>query len=128
MKRHVAGRFLGGATLAWLCAAPTPGDIGGCGQPAQFLDADAFAEEKQRLDCTRCEECGIETGRCDAACNDPADGSELIVDGCAPLVHDGVVCLRALEHASCDDYRAFQADDTPSTPTECDFCPLEAEP
>jgi len=128
VKRRVVGRFLGGATLAWLCAAPTPGDIGGCGQTAQLLDPDGFAEQKQLLDCARCEECGITTDRCDVACNDPVDGATLIPEGCAPVVHDGVVCLRALEHASCDDYGEFQADDSPTTPTECDFCPAELEP
>jgi hypothetical protein len=52
----------------------------------------------------------------------PADFPE----GCAPLVHDGEVCLRALHFASCDAYRGYVDDAAPTVPTECDFCPGEA--
>jgi hypothetical protein len=47
-------------------------------------------------------------------------------DRCVPLVHDGEVCLRALQYASCDDYRAYVSDVSPSVPTECNFCPEPA--
>ena len=40
------------------CTAPTPGDIGGCGQAPDHLDAPTFFANKKRIDCERCEECG----------------------------------------------------------------------
>jgi hypothetical protein len=43
------------------------------------------------------------------------------------LVHDGEVCLRALEVAACDDYALFMDDVAPSLPTECNFCPAEGQ-
>jgi len=42
---------------------------------------------------------------------------------CLPLVHDGEVCLRALLNASCGDYSQYMSDDSPTAPTECNFCP-----
>ena len=41
---------------------------------------------------------------------------------CRPLLHDGEVCLRALNAASCSDYATFVDDDAPALPSECEFC------
>lgn len=110
-----------GALGALLCLAPTPGDIGGCGQAAQDLDPATFFLSKQTIECNKCRECRIRTPACELACSGappPADFPE----GCFPLVHDGTVCLRALTRASCDDHREFSGD-PPATPSECNFCP-----
>ncbi len=112
-----AGLALGAA----VCMAPTPGDIGGCGQEAQDLDAPAFFLSLQSIQCDRCQECRIRTAVCEAACSG-ADVPEAFPEGCFPLVHDGTVCLRAMIQASCEDHREFAAD-PPSVPTECNFCP-----
>jgi hypothetical protein len=42
-----------------------------------------------------------------------------------PLVHDGEVCLRALDDAACEDYLEYMSDVAPTVPTECNFCPAE---
>lgn len=102
-------------------AGATAGDIGGCNESAQDLDAQKFFSAKQNLDCERCLDCQILTAACDAAC-----GASLGLDfptGCYPLVHDGVVCLDALRIASCDAYQGFMADEGSTVPTECNFCP-----
>ena len=105
-------------------AAPTAGDIGGCGQEAVLLDAGQFFEIKQVVDCQRCTECALFTRACDRACSTTrAEGG--FPEGCFPLVHDGEVCVRALESASCSDYAEFVADSSPTIPTECDFCPVD---
>ena len=44
---------------------------------------------------------------------------------CYPVVHDGEVCLDALQVASCADYASFKADQGSTIPTECVFCPLD---
>jgi hypothetical protein len=116
---------LGFVVLAF-CAAPVPGDVGGCGQGAQQLDAGAFFASKQRIDCERCTECGLKNRTCERVCEGgpvPVEFSE----GCIPLVHDGEACLRALLSASCDDTASYVRDQGASTPTECDFCPRRAE-
>jgi hypothetical protein len=116
-------RVLVAIALGCLCAAPTPGDIGGCGQQAELLDPPIFFASKAYLDCIRCGECGLETQFCDNAC-DPAVPTPLAFpQGCFPLVHDGEVCLRALRYASCDDYAGYVSDSAPSVPSECNFCP-----
>lgn len=102
-------------------AAPVAGDIGSCGQEAVDLDAQKFFMAKDEIDCRRCTECGIATALCDAAC-DPGVLTEFL-PGCYPLVHDGEVCLNALEAASCGDYTAYMADSGGFVPTECNFCP-----
>jgi hypothetical protein len=118
-------RALGVAALVFAAtAAPTAGDIGGCGQEAVLLDAARFFEIKQVVDCERCTECALFTRACDRACGlTRIEGS--FPEGCFPLVHDGEVCVRALESASCSDYADFVADASPSIPTECDFCPVD---
>ena len=116
---------LGLALGAALCLAPTPGDIGGCGQAAQDLDPLAFFLSMQSVQCRRCEECRIRTAFCESVCSSIEPGSQIpteFPEGCFPLVHDGTVCLRALTQASCEDHREFAAD-PPSVPSECNFCP-----
>lgn len=115
-----------GVLVIAFCTAPVPGDAGGCTQGAAELDAGAFFSGKQRLDCERCRECGLRNDTCGQACAVgpvPAQFPE----GCIPLVHDGEVCLRALEVASCDAYASYVRDQGASTPTECDFCPRRDE-
>lgn len=111
--------------VSLLVAAPTPGDIGGCGQTAQQLDPLVFFASKASIDCTRCQECGLTTDTCVEACDPNAPVADAFPEGCVPLVHDGEVCLRALRNASCGDYAGYVSDDpnTRSTPTECNFCP-----
>jgi hypothetical protein len=106
---------------AALCLAPTPGDVGGCGQAAQDLDPPAFFLSLASVQCDRCQECGIRTRGCDAACSGEEVPSEF-PEGCFPLVHDGTVCLRAMIQASCEDHREFAAE-PPRVPSECNFCP-----
>jgi hypothetical protein len=118
-------RALAVATLVLgATAAPTAGDIGGCGQEAVLLDAARFFEIKQVVDCERCTECTLFTRACDRACGTATiEGS--FPEGCYPLVHDGEVCIRALESTSCSDFADFVADSSPTIPTECDFCPVD---
>jgi hypothetical protein len=108
--------------LVALCLAPTPGDTGGC-QPARQLDEQAFFESKRLLDCERCLECRLDSKRCNKSCDDEETSAQRFPEGCLPLTHDGAVCLRALEVASCGDYSEFMADRNASLPTECNFCP-----
>lgn len=109
------------AVLAF-CAAPVPGDAGGCNQRPQELDAPAFFDRKQYIDCIQCRECGVTSAACEVACG-PVMDVPAFPDGCIPLVHDGEVCLRALLVASCDEYREYTRDEGATTPTECNFCP-----
>jgi hypothetical protein len=96
---------LGLSLLVFLfCTAPTPGDVGGCGQKPADLDPGVFFGSKEAIDCQRCSECGLRSGACTNACNAPDTYPNAFPDRCVPLVHDGEVCLRALQYASCDDY------------------------
>jgi hypothetical protein len=127
-------------------AAPTAGDIGSCGQTVEDLDATKFFVKKAEIDCARCTECDVSSFACGRACSPTktcdgdagadaggeggadagACGVELptaFLPGCYPLVHDGEVCLHALEAASCSDYAAYMADQGATAPTECNFCP-----
>lgn len=108
------------------CMAPTPGDVGGCGQKPAELDAGVFFASKANIDCQRCEECGLGSKPCTEACDVSQPLPMAFPDRCVPLVHDGEVCLRALQYASCDDYSAYTSDVSPSVPTECNFCPEPA--
>jgi len=118
----VRGAF--GVVVLLFCAAPTPGDVGGCNQRAQELDPTAFFETKRGVDCERCRECNLSSKACDAACD--GSGEDSFPRRCVPLVHDGEVCLRALLDASCDEYRGHMRDEGATTPTECNFCPTSA--
>jgi hypothetical protein len=108
-------------------AAPTVGDVGACGQTAAALDEQAFAAERKALDCQRCTGCGLTTQACASACDPKAPSSVAFPATCFPLQHDGDVCLRALEAASCQDYVSFVSDDAPTVPSECDFCHVVPE-
>ncbi len=113
--------------LALLCAAPTAGNLGSCGQTAELLDEAKFFAAKRQVDCARCEECGLGTGACERACSDTRTDLEVFPESCVPLVHDGEVCLDALVASECDDYASYVADEAPTLPTECAFCPVDAE-
>lgn len=120
---------LGVSLLALLCAAPTPGDIGSCGQAVVELDEQRFFFEKLRIDCNQCAQCGLSTQRCVDACAVPLElDLYRFEEGCFPLVHDGEVCLNALLDADCDEYAPYVDDTAPTTPTECNFCPLAERP
>ena len=108
--------------MALCCAAPTPGDIGGCGQAVEPLGPRAFFAEKADQDCQSCTECGLQSQRCAEACAGELSAQQF-PEGCAPLVHDGEVCLRALDAASCEEYAAYMSDTQPTTASECNFCP-----
>lgn len=103
-------------------AAPTPGDVGGCGREAEILDVELYGDARKLIDCRRCRECGLTTARCGQACNDAIPSNVALPPTCRPLLHDGEVCLNALAAASCGDYRTFVDDVAPRAPTECDFC------
>ncbi len=105
-----------------LAMAPTAGDVGGCGREASLLDREAFARARKLEDCERCTECGIENERCKRACDANAAFDIIIPLTCRPLRHDGAVCLRALDAVSCDTYATYVDDNSPSTPSECEFC------
>jgi hypothetical protein len=116
------GSVLVAALLGVLTMAPTVGDVGGCGREATSLDRDNYAAARKEDDCRRCGECGIDTARCQRAC-DPALAPEIVVpDTCRPLLHDGEVCLRALRAASCGAYATYMDDEAPAIPSECAFC------
>jgi hypothetical protein len=108
-------------------AAPTVGDIGSCGRAATDLDPQSFASARKELDCRRCTECGLRTQTCQNACDPNAPGDVGWPSTCHPLEHDGEVCLRALQAASCGDYAGFVDDIARTAPTECDFCRLVPE-
>jgi hypothetical protein len=112
-----------GLVSLFFCTAPTPGDIGGCGQRPQELDPEIFFSSKAAIDCQRCGECSFSTKACTTACDSSQSYPLSFPDRCLPLVHDGEVCLRALLHASCSDYAEYMRDDSPTVPTECNFCP-----
>lgn len=121
------GKAALGFVLLAFCAAPVPGDVGGCGQEPQELDPGTFFASKQYIECAHCRDCGLETAACSRACEDELVQSSFPVD-CVPLVHDGEVCLRALDDGSCEDFRNFMSDVAPQAPTECGFCPTGAGP
>jgi hypothetical protein len=133
MKKNGRRRGLRGTVrgivvmLALVSGAPTVGDIGSCKQPLVVLDETKFFTAKQGIDCQKCTDCGLVTNACKAAC-----GKKLVEvpfpKSCFPLVHDGEVCLRALEASGCSDYADFMADQGAIIPTECDFCPPDKAP
>jgi hypothetical protein len=117
---------LGFVALAF-CAAPVPGDVGGCGQDPQELDAQTFFWSKQSIECDHCRTCQLTGTACDRACADVLVQSEF-PENCVPLVHDGEVCLRALDNGSCSDFRDYMSDTAPTIPPECNFCPAGGPP
>ncbi|HRI67337.1 MAG TPA: hypothetical protein PK156_24005 [Polyangium sp.] len=111
------------AILLLVVAAPVVGDIGSCGEQPIELDAKTFFTNKALVDCARCRGCGIITSTCTKACEDPPIPTAF-PEGCYPIVHDGEVCLHALEATSCSTYESYVSDQGASIPTECNFCPL----
>lgn len=136
-------RWRGGAILlGLLCAAPTVGDVGSCGSEAVALDATSFYAARARLQCRRCGDCALQTAACVRACvlaQNPGDAAALDLGAdagvgvtqwpaeCHPVIHDGEVCLRALEAVSCGDF-ARAVSPSPIVPSECDFCPSRGAP
>lgn len=110
------------AALAIFCLAPTPGDIGGCGQTARDLDPDVFFTSKRAVECRRCRECSLRTPACELSCEEGVELPAEFPDGCFPLVHDGTVCLRRLTQSSCEDHAKVMGE-PPRVPSECNFCP-----
>lgn len=108
------------------CAAPTPGYVGGCGQAPQELDPETFFWSLQSSECAQCRDCALGTRACERACADQLS-QRAFPENCVPLVHDGEVCLRALQQASCSEARQYMSDSEPTIPTECNFCPAGGE-
>ncbi len=86
------------AVVIFFAAAPTAGDIGGCGQAENDLDPVKFFTAKQSVDCDRCQACAIPSNACKRAC-DPGLLFTDFAPGCVPLEHDGEVCVDALAAA-----------------------------
>lgn len=112
--------------VVFFTAAPTAGDIGSCGQAEDELEPARFFGAKQEVDCQRCADCELTSDACGKACS-PGLLIREFPPGCVPLEHDGVVCIDALAAAGCGDYRRYMADDASTIPTECNFCPPQAD-
>jgi len=122
LRRLAAVRLLFVCGLGWLCAAPTPGDVGGCGQHPEMLDPVVFFQLKVAEDCEKCADCKFTTNYCSEVCS-PEYQPPGFPDGCVPLVHDGEVCLNALDAAGCGEYEDYAKDEGRLAPSECQFCP-----
>ena len=85
--------------IGLLSLAPTPGDIGGCGQAAEDLDPRLFYASLAATDCRACQACALSTLSCANACDGSITLPSAFPAGCAPLAHDGEVCLRRLRGA-----------------------------
>lgn len=117
----------GVVVVAIFSIAATPGDVGGCGKTAELLDRDRFGQGRKRQDCEKCQECAITTERCARAC-DPTKAPDIELPvTCRPLFQDGVVCLHALDSASCDKFATYVDDVAPAVPSECAFCRIGPE-
>lgn len=108
--------------LACFAAAPTVGDVGSCGAPAEALGAAKFFAARAALECRRCRECGLSTRPCAIACDPNATLPLAFPQGCRPAVHDGEVCLNALDALGCGAFGDVVGE-AALVPTECDFCP-----
>ena len=102
--------------------APTPGDTGGCGVTAQSLEVAQFGAARKNIDCKHCTSCTLASDRCQKACDGGVPPDVNFPDTCKPLREDGLICLRALNASSCDDYARYMDDRSPEVPTECQFC------
>jgi hypothetical protein len=122
LRRHALVRLLFVCGFGWLCAAPTPGDLGGCGQHPEALDPAVFFEFKRGEDCKKCGDCKFTSDFCAEVCG-PDYVAPGFPEGCVPLVHDGEVCLNALEAAGCSEYEDYAKDEGRLAPSECQFCP-----
>jgi hypothetical protein len=114
-------------SIAFLMA-PTPGDTGGCGVTAESLDVGQFGAARKAMDCKHCTSCSIPSNRCQSACDAGVSSDVSFPDTCKPLREDGLICLRALNAASCDDYTRYMDEKAPEVPTECQFCRQGAPP
>lgn len=113
--------------LSVLVAAPTAGDIGSCGTAAEALDAKTFFTLRLQDECDKCHSCGYVSRACVRACAELRDETKIPSEfppGCHPVVHDGEVCLRAIESLGCSAFGDLVSD-APIAPTECDFCPID---
>ncbi|HTQ06554.1 MAG TPA: hypothetical protein VMI54_21995 [Polyangiaceae bacterium] len=122
LRRHALFRLGFVLMLGFVCSAPTPGDVGGCGQHPDPLDSDTFFELKRERDCEKCGECHFTTDYCTAVCS-PDYSLPTLPEGCVPLVHDGEVCLDALAATGCGQYEKYTRDQDRLAPSECQFCP-----
>lgn len=102
-------------------AGPTVGDVGSCAQSVTNLDERSFAAARKNVDCQRCTQCGLSDQTCENACDKNVPSDVAWPDTCHPLQHDGEVCIRALQAASCGSYAGYVDDLAPTLPTECDF-------
>jgi hypothetical protein len=98
-----------------------------CGAQAEEISEDRYVVSRKRTDCRRCTACGLQTKRCVAACDEKAPPDIDLPSSCHPLVRDAQVCLNALVAASCGAYASYVDDNAPSSPSECDFCRLQAD-
>ncbi len=109
--------------LSVLAAAPTVGDVGGCNEQADELSAEKFFKARLESECMQCRACEIAgTPGCKRVCDPLVRVPGTFPKGCRPLVHDGEVCLRAIELLSCEAFAHVVAVN-PIIPNECDFCP-----
>lgn len=120
--RTTRGALVAVAIFGVLSAAPTPGDVGGCGSEVRLLDRDAYARARKTQDCRRCEECAIQSDRCTRACDAASQPETVVPASCRPLFHDGEVCLRARADVSCATFARYVDDSSPTSPSECEFC------
>ena len=125
--RDGAVRLVLATVVVLFCAAPAPGDIGGCGQRVQPLGPEPFFAAKKEIDCAKCEECSFSTNFCESACDDDVAPQTEFPAGCNPIVHDGEVCLNALEATGCGGYEDYVRDSGRQSPNECRFCPEESQ-
>jgi hypothetical protein len=116
------------AVAALFLMGPTPGDVGACGRTAAELDKNAYAESRKLVECSRCQECGIDGDLCRRACDPAQPPTTQLPATCRPIVHDGEVCLRAMRAASCSTFATYVDDAAPQAPTECDFCRVPPPP
>lgn len=122
MRRHALGMV-----LALLCAAPTVGDVGGCGDEPVTLGPTKYTNARKKLECGRCRECGVRTERCKRACDPKAPGDAVLPATCRPLERDAEVCFRVLLETSCEVFASSVDDVSPTAPSECLFCRAGAE-
>ena len=96
----------------WRCvfgAAPTVGDIGSCGRQATPLDEATFAAERKaarlpEMHSVRADDADVRRTRAIPTSPATSPGRPRV----SRSTHDGVVCIDALEAASCTDVRVLR--------------------
>ncbi|MBN2195586.1 MAG: hypothetical protein JW751_22390 [Polyangiaceae bacterium] len=116
-------RLAGVVLVVFGSLGAVPGDVGGCGQPRETLEPARFFQQLREIECEQCTRCSLGTQACRDACFGAETNPTAFPEDCVPLVHDGEVCLRAIEAAACGAFATYVDDDSPRLPTECDFCP-----